>query len=94
MKTFSKETGGLSFFPRFPGEYPQIFRQIESAMREQYSLTYHPTNIAKDGKFRRIKVELVNPETNEPFRVTDAKGKPVKYQIIAKAGYKAPREVD
>ena len=69
MKTFSKETGGLSFFPRFTGEYPQIFRQIETAMREQYSLTYHPTNIAKDGKFRRIKVELVDPATNEPYRV-------------------------
>jgi VWFA-related protein len=94
MKTFSKETGGLSFFPRFTGEYPQIFRQIESTMREQYSLTYHPTNIAKDGKFRRIKVELVNPETNEPFRILDGKGKPVKYQVIAKAGYKAPHEVD
>jgi Ca-activated chloride channel family protein len=94
MKTFSKESGGLSFFPRFPGEYPQIFRQIEMAMREQYSLSYHPTNIAKDGKFRRIKVELVNPETNEPFRILNEKGKPVKYQIIAKAGYKAPREVD
>jgi len=94
MKTFSKETGGLSFFPRFPGEYPQIFHQIEMTMREQYSLTYHPTNIAKDGKFRRIKVELVNPATNEPFRITDGKGKPIKYQVIAKAGYKAPREVD
>jgi VWFA-related protein len=94
MKTFSKETGGLSFFPRFTGEYPQIFRQIEMAMREQYSLTYHPTNIAKDGKFRRIKVEIINPETNEPYRALDGKGKPVKYQVIAKAGYKAPREVD
>jgi len=94
MKTFSKESGGLSFFPRFPGEYPQIFRQIEQALREQYSLSYHPTNLAHDGKFRRIKVELVDPSTNQPLRVTDAKGKPMKYQIVAKAGYKAPREVD
>jgi VWFA-related protein len=94
MKTFSKESGGLSFFPRFPGEYPQIFRQIEQALREQYSLSYHPTNLAHDGKFRRIKVELVDPATNQPLRVTDAKGKPMKYQIVAKAGYKAPREVD
>jgi len=94
MKTFSKETGGLSFFPRFPGEYPQIFRQIETAMRQQYSLTYHPTNLARDGKFRRIKVDLVDPATNEPLRVTDAKGKPMKYRVIAKAGYKAPREVE
>ena len=49
---------------------------------------------AHDGKFRKIKVELVNPATNEPLRVTDEKGKPVKYQIIAKAGYNAPREVE
>jgi VWFA-related protein len=94
MKTFSKETGGLSFFPRFPGEYPEVFRQISQALRDQYSLSYHPTNTARDGKFRRIKVELINPETSEPLRITNQKGKPVKYQIVAKAGYKAPREVD
>jgi VWFA-related protein len=94
MKTFSKETGGLSFFPRFPGEYPDVFRQISQALRDQYSLSYHPTNTARDGKFRHIKVELVNPENNEPLRITNQKGKPIKYQIVAKAGYKAPREVD
>lgn len=94
MRTFSKETGGLSFFPRFTGEYPDVFRQIEFALRNQYSLSYHPTNTAKDGKFRHIKVELVNPQTNEPLRVTNEKGKPIKYQILAKAGYKAPREVE
>ena len=93
MKTFSKETGGLSFFPRFVGEYPSIFRQIEDALRNQYVLAYHPTNTSRDGKFRHIKVELVNPETNEPLRLTE-KGKPIKYEIVAKAGYKAPREVD
>src|SRR5689334_6212107 len=41
MKTFSKETGGLSFFPRFTGEYPQVFHQIEQALRDQYSFAYH-----------------------------------------------------
>ena len=94
MKTFSKETGGLSFFPRFIAEYPDIFRQIETALRNQYSLAYHPTNLARDGKFRRIKVELVNPSTNEVLSMKNEKGKTVKYQIIAKAGYKAPREVE
>jgi VWFA-related protein len=94
MRTFSKETGGLSFFPRFLGEYPEVFRQIEFALRNQYSLAYHPTNTTRDGKFRRIKVELVNPQSNEPLRVTNEKGKAIKYQIVAKAGYKAPREVE
>jgi VWFA-related protein len=94
MRTFSKETGGLSFFPRFLGEYGSVFNQIETALRDQYTLTYNPTNTARDGKFRHIKVELVNPATNEPLRIVNQKNKAIKYQIIAKAGYKAPREVE
>ena len=94
MRTFAKETGGMAFFPRFMGEYPSVFRQIEEALRNEYSLSYHPTNTAKDGKFRHIKIELVNPETNEPLRLTNEKNKPMKYKVIAKAGYKAPREVE
>ena len=94
MRTFSKETGGQSFFPRFMGEYPNIYRQIEQSLRNQYSLGYHPTNTSHDGKFRRIKVELINPSTNEPLRITNEKGKPIKYQVVAKAGYKAPHEVE
>jgi len=94
MRTFAKETGGMSFFPRFYGEFPSIYQAVQQSLRNQYSLAYAPTNAAHDGKFRKIKVELVNPATNEPLRVTDEKGKPVKYQIIAKAGYNAPREVE
>jgi Ca-activated chloride channel homolog len=94
LKTFAKETGGMAFFPRFYGEFPSIFAQISDSLRNQYSLAYSPSNPTKDGKFRKIKVELVNPATNEPLRVTDQKGKPIKYQIIAKAGYNAARAVE
>ena len=94
MKTFAKETGGMAFFPRFFGEFPSIYKSISDALRNQYTLSYHPTNQARDGTFRRIKVELVNPENNEPLRVEDEKHKPTKYQIVAKLGYKAPREVE
>jgi len=94
MTTFSRETGGMVFFPRFFGEFPSIYQSIQQALRNQYTIGYAPANRARDGKFRKIKVELVNPATNEPLRVTDEKGKPVKYQIVAKAGYTAPREVE
>jgi Ca-activated chloride channel homolog len=94
LRTFSKESGGMSFFPRFYGEFPTIFGNIQAALRNQYSLVYNPSNQEKDGKFRKIKVELVNPATNEALRVTDEKGKPLKYQIIAKQGYTAPRPVE
>jgi Ca-activated chloride channel homolog len=94
LRTFAKETGGQAFFPRFFGEFNQIFQMIHQALRSQYVLTYQPSNKAHDGTFRKIKVELVNPATNEPLPMKDEKGKPVKYTIVAKAGYKAPREVE
>lgn len=94
MNTFARETGGMAFFPRFYGEFPTIFASISDSLRNQYSIGYEPANKARDGKFRKIKVELVNPATNEPLRVVDEKGKPIKYQIVAKNGYTAPREVE
>jgi Ca-activated chloride channel family protein len=93
MKTFATETGGRAFFPRFDGEMPGIFRMVQDSMRSNYTLTYQPSNQTKDGKFRRLKVELVNAD-NQPLKVVDEKNKPIKVQIITKAGYKAPREVE
>ena len=94
MRTFAKETGGQSFFPRFYGEFPSIFGAISQSLRNQYALAYTPSNQERDGKYRKIKVELVNPATGEPLRVLDEKNKPIKYQILAKAGYTAPRAVE
>ena len=94
MRTFARESGGQSFFPRFFGEFPNIYRGIHQALRNQYALTYQPTNLSKDGKYRKITVQLVNPATNEPLRIVDEKGKPMKYSIVAKPGYTAPREVE
>jgi len=94
LRTFTKETGGQAFLPRFYGEFPAIFGAISQALRNQYSIAYQPSNQEKDGKFRKLKVELVNPATGEPLRIVDEKGKSIKYTIQAKAGYTAPRGVE
>jgi len=94
LRTFAKETGGAAYFPKFQGEYGQIFGAVHHALRTQYVLSYQSNNTKHDGAFRKIKVELVNPATNEPLPVKDEKGKPIKYTIVAKAGYKAPRAVE
>jgi hypothetical protein len=94
LRTFSQESGGMAFFPRFYGQFREIFQTIAQALRSQYTLTYVPTNTARDGKFRKIKVELIDPETNKPLVIRDQKGKNVKYQIITKPGYTAPRQVE
>lgn len=94
LRTFAKETGGQAFFPRFQGELPGVFQSIAQSLRTQYSLGYSPNNQSKDGKFRKITVQLVNPGTSEPLRMLTDKGKPMKYTILAKAGYTAPRAVE
>jgi VWFA-related protein len=93
MRTFASETGGQSFFPRFQGEFGEIFQQIHQALRNQYVLTYSPSNKTHDGSYRKIKVQLVDLNGN-PLPVKDEKGKPIKYTILAKAGYKAPRAIE
>ena len=94
MRTFANESGGMAFFPRFYGELPGVYQTISQAMRNQYVLTYVPSNQERDGKYRKIKVEVVNPATNEPLRMVDEKGKPIKYKVIAKNGYTAPRVIE
>ncbi len=93
LRTFAKETGAQAFFPRFVGELPQTFQAISHSLRSQYSLSYSPNNQAKDGKFRKITVQLINPDTNEPLKIVE-NGKPIKYTILAKPGYMGPRTVE
>jgi VWFA-related protein len=93
MKTFAKITGGMSFFPRFQGEMPDIFSAINQSIRSKYQLVYHPTNAKQDGTYRKLRVELVDDE-GQPLRIQDEKHKPLKYDIIAREGYRARQEVE
>jgi VWFA-related protein len=93
MRTFSSMTGGLSFAPLFQGELPEDFNQINNSIRNQYLLTYRPTNTANDGSYRKIKVILVDNE-GHPLQMQDEKGKPLKYDVVARDGYKAKLPVE
>jgi VWFA-related protein len=93
LKTFATMTGGLSFSPIFQGALPDVFAQINDSIRNQYILTYRPTNTRNDGSYRKVKVLLVDNE-GHPLRMADEKGKPVKYTVIARDGYKAKLPVE
>lgn len=93
MKTFAKMTGGMWFSPRFVGEMPDIFSSINTAIRSKYQLIYHPSDTKQDGTYRKLRVELVDEEGN-PLRMQDEKRKPLKYDVIARDGYKARQEVE
>jgi VWFA-related protein len=90
LKTFASMTGGFSWFPQFDGEIPGIMRQVAAFLRHQYSLTYTPSNHTADGKYRKVKVELVAPDGG-PLTVLDQKGKKQKIVVYAREGYQAPK---
>lgn len=59
LKTMAKYTGGQAFFPRFISEFPPICRDITNYLRHQYSVSYVSTNTERNGKFRKLKVDVV-----------------------------------
>ncbi len=69
---FANETGGKLYFNR--NDLAQLIGRSERLGSEYYTLTYQPTGSATDGKFRRIRVSLQNPNL----------------RVVTKAGYFAP----
>jgi VWFA-related protein len=79
LKAFAKYTGGEAFFPRFNSQFNDIFNTIGALLRHQYSLGYVSTNTKKDGKYRKIKVELKVD--------VDGDGKVDKLKVRHREGY-------
>ena len=90
LETIAKYSGGQAYFPRFEGELPGIFQQINGQLRTQYGLGFVPTNPTRDGKFHKLRVDLVDDQGN-PLRIVNPKGKVVKYRIVSRDGYYAPK---
>jgi VWFA-related protein len=94
LNTFARMTGGRAYFPRFTAEFPEDFADIASDIRNQYVVSYRPTNTKQDGTWRKLKIELVDPQTGQPLIVQDQHRKKLKYQVVARDGYQAKNEVD
>ncbi|MGB2621139.1 MAG: VWA domain-containing protein [Candidatus Acidiferrum sp.] len=74
-KKITDETGGRMIVVNSEKHLLEAFDQISEELRSQYTLGYYPTNTARDGQFRKIKVE-----------VTDHSDK-----VLARKGYYAPK---
>ena len=84
LKEIAKYTGGEAFFPRFTTQFRSIFETISHLLRNQYSLGYVSTNTKRDGKLRKIKVE-VDADVN-------GDGKPDKLKVVHRRGYLAKKK--
>ena len=68
-------TGGRLYKPRTFQALEATYAEVAEELRHQYALYYTPLNKARDGSFRRVKVQMVNPS----------------YQSHTRVGYFAPK---
>jgi len=74
-RRLTEETGGRLIIVNSEKKLEEAFDQISEELRSQYTLGYYPTNTAKDGKFRKIRVDANNHD----------------YKVLARKGYYAPK---
>lgn len=89
LESFADLTGGFAWFPRFEGELPAMFRSVGGTLSNQYAISFAPTRESRDGKYHKLKVEVIGPD-GLPLKVTDKNGKPRKVMVYAREGYAAP----
>ena len=62
LRDLSQRTGGRAFFPDKKMDLNAVFAEIERELRTQYLIAYSSTNKQRDGAYRKIAVEITNPE--------------------------------
>jgi Ca-activated chloride channel family protein len=62
LREISDRTGGRAFFPKNAQDLAAAFSQIEQELRSQYLVSYTSTNRNRDGSFRRVRIEIINPQ--------------------------------
>ena len=62
LKKITESTGGRAYFPRNERELREAFSQIERELREQYLVAYSSSNKTRDGSYRRVSIEIINPD--------------------------------
>ncbi|MGH9453766.1 MAG: VWA domain-containing protein [Terriglobia bacterium] len=73
-------SGGRMFSVEDADELPDIAEKISIELRNQYVLGYKPSNLVRDGRWRRVRVKLDPPKGLPPL------------QIYARTGYYAPTQ--
>lgn len=90
LDTFARLTGGIAYFPRFEGEIPDIFRSVVGFLRSEYEIGFSPAKTSLDGKYHKLKVEIVAPD-GRPLKVINKQGKNRKVVVFAREGYMATK---
>ena len=69
LRKIAERTGGRAYFPRHERDLHDAFTQIQRDLREQYLVAYSPSNKARDGSYRKIEIQVVNPALQKTIKL-------------------------
>jgi Ca-activated chloride channel homolog len=61
LSEIAAASGGVAYFPENVEDVHSICEQVAHDIRHQYTLGYYPSNTARDGSFRSVRVDLIPP---------------------------------
>ena len=67
LSSLSEDTGGRAFFDR--NDFGGVFDRVIADTSAYYVLGYSSTNLARDGRFRRMRIQLKRPDLKLEYRV-------------------------
>jgi Ca-activated chloride channel homolog len=62
LRELAQRTGGRAFFPDKKFDLTAAFAEIEQELRTQYLIAYSSTNKRRDGSYRKVTIEITNPD--------------------------------
>jgi Ca-activated chloride channel homolog len=74
LDKLADDSGGASFCVRKLDQLPAVVERLSQQFRNQYVLGYLPDNRHKDGKYRKVKVELLQPTGHSALHVLWRRG--------------------
>lgn len=74
LRKISDKTGGRAYFPHNERELKQAFAEIQRDLRERYLVAYSPKNPTRDGSYRKIQIEIINPTLQKELKLNYRQG--------------------
>jgi Ca-activated chloride channel family protein len=68
LRQFAQETGGRAFFVQKAEELTTVYGQIADELSSQYSVGYASTNQKRDGRWRKVAVQVARPSVTTRTR--------------------------
>ena len=68
LQQLAQQTGGNVLAAQSLSELPDVVERLSREIRSQYLVGYSSTNLTNDGKYRKVKIELIQPPGAPPLR--------------------------